>query len=171
MLHAPKWRTKMFHRTVAGFWNIYSNTSDSLALDFFKTKDLKATCHQSYSFWPSPTGPNQLPSKSHFAKNFNHQNLLSNCCVYSFTHIYECEYTDTHFPNLYRGGRYLKTENKSRICRGSPKASYLTGTPWVATASPLSHALSDKMELEKGPNCLKTHSKAEKDTSHFFRAT
>lgn len=96
MLHAPKWRTKMFHRTVAVFWNIYSNTSDSSALDFFKAKELKATCHQSYSFWSSPTGPNQPPSKSHFAKHFNHQNLLINCHVYSFTHI--CVWVHIHTP-------------------------------------------------------------------------
>lgn len=168
MLHAPKWRTKMFHRTVAVFWNIYSNTSDSSALDFFKAKELKAICHQSYSFWSSPTGPNQPPSKSHFAKHFNHQNLLINCLVYSFTHIYVCEYTYTHLPNLYRGERHLKTENKSRNTniRGSPKASYLTGTPWVPTASPSSLASSDKRS--KLP---KEHSKAEKGISHVFRAT
>lgn len=58
-------------------------------------------------------------------------------------------------------------QEQKQIYRGSPKASYLAGTPWVPTASPSSRATSDKMESEKGPNCLQTHLKAEKDIAYF----
>lgn len=159
---------------------------DSLVLDFFKKKKLEETFHQSYSFSSSPThlnsdqshymGPKRPPSQSNFSKALKHQNLLSKFCVNSFTHVCACVHIHTHTYHLCRSWRYLKTGSKSRntsICRGTPKDSHLTGTPWVPTASPSSHASSDKMELEKGPNCLQTRSKAQKGKRYYtsLRAT
>lgn len=144
----------------------YSNMHDSLALDFFKKKRLKEA-FQSYSFSSSPTHLNL--NQSHYTRL--HRPLSKSNVSKA---LKTPELTQQVHPC--RRWRYVKTRSKSRntsICRGAPKATHLTGTPWVLTASPSSCASLDKMELEKGPNCLQTHSKAQKGKRYFIppRAT
>lgn len=123
MLPVPKWRTKKFPRTVAVFWNTYSNMHDSLALDFFKMKKLKEPFevipfilhqHPSTLIKVIMQDPTKHQASLIFQRHSNTVNLLSKLCMTSFTHMYV--YVHIHTRTTYaEGGHSWKLEAKAAI--------------------------------------------------------